>query len=224
MEILKNAIESGRPALSEFESKQLLAAYNISITKEILIQDISQLESAVKAVGYPLVMKGCSSEIAHKTEKGLIHIDLRNWDEACAAFEDLSNKMDGTDKAILVQEMIKGQRDLVVGMTRDPQYGVCVMFGLGGIFTEVYKDVSFRIAPLTLLDALDLMDDIKGKIILDGIRGMKAVDRKVLADILVAVGQIGIDHDEIQEIDINPLKIMKGRPIAVDALIALKRK
>ena len=108
-------------------------------------------------------------------------------------------------------------------MTRDPQFGPCVMFGLGGIFTEILKDVSFRVAPLTRRDAMDLMDDFKGKKILDAVRGMEAVDREVLADILIAVGQIGMEHDEIQEIDANPLKILNGKPVAVDALVVLNK-
>ena len=223
MEILQKAIQKGQSALSEFDSKQVLAAYKIPITKEVMIKDASELDKAAGEVGYPLVMKGCSAEIAHKTEKGLIQVDLRNEEEAKAAFEDISSKLESDGDAVLVQEMIKGQRELVVGMTRDPQFGPCVMFGLGGIFTEILKDVSFRVAPLTRRDAMDLMDDFKGKKILDAVRGMEAVDREVLADILIAVGQIGMEHDEIQEIDVNPLKILNGKPIAVDALIVLNK-
>jgi acetyl-CoA synthetase (ADP-forming) len=109
--------------------------------------------------------------------------------------------------AILVQEMVKGARELVVGMTRDPQFGPCVMFGLGGIFTEILKDVSFRIAPLEKKDAMEMMQDIKGHKILDAVRGLKAVNIEFLADILVKVGQIGMDNHQIKEIDINPLII-----------------
>ena len=223
MEILQKAIQEGQSALSEFDSKQVLAAYKIPITKEVMIKDASELDKAAAEVGYPLVMKGCSAEIAHKTEKGLIQVDLRNAEEAKAAFDDISSKLESDGDAVLVQEMIKGQRELVVGMTRDPQFGPCVMFGLGGIFTEILKDVSFRVAPLTRRDAMDLMDDFKGKKILDAIRGMEAVDREVLADILIAVGQIGMEHDEIQEIDVNPLKILNGKPVAVDALVVLNK-
>ncbi len=106
-------------------------------------------------------------------------------------------------------------------MIRDPQFGPCVMFGLGGIFTEILKDITFRVTPLERRDAIELMDDIKGRKILDDVRGMKAVDRDALADILIAVGQIGIDNDDVKEIDINPLKIRDRDPIAVDALVIL---
>ena len=143
-------------------------------------------------------------------------------EEATGAFEEIIAKMGGDKGGVLVQEMIKGQRELVIGLTRDPQFGPCVMFGLGGIFTEILKDVAFRVAPLTRKDAMDIMEDIKSRKILDAVRGMEAVDREVLADILIAVGQIGMDYDEVQEIDINPLKIRDGKPVAVDALLVLK--
>lgn len=223
MEIIQRALAEGQQTLSEYDSKLILKHYNIPITNEVTVGTMDELKQAIPSIGYPLVLKGCSSEIAHKTEKGLIKVDIRNDDEAFAAFADIQAKMEGTDGKVLVQEMIKGQRELVVGMTRDPQFGPCVMFGLGGIFTEILKDVAFRVAPLNRRDAMDLMDDFKGKMILDNVRGMEAVDRDVLADILIAIGQIGMEHDDIQEIDVNPLKIRDGKPVAVDALVVLKK-
>jgi succinyl-CoA synthetase beta subunit len=222
MEIIKQALKDGQTTLSEYDSKKVLTEYKIPVTKEIVAKDLNELNQAMEKIGFPLVLKGSSSEIAHKTEKGLIKIDLRTKEEATAAFEEIVAKMGDDKGGVLVQEMIKGQRELVIGMTRDPQFGPCVMFGLGGIFTEILKDVAFRVAPLTRKDAMDIMDDIKSRKILDAIRGLEAVDREVLADILMAVGQIGMDHDEIQEIDINPLKIRDGKPVAVDALLVLK--
>ena len=118
--------------------------------------------------------------------------------------------------------MIRGQRELVVGLTRDPQFGPCVMFGLGGIFTEILKDSAFRVAPLDKHDALDMMQEIKSRKILDAVRGLEAVDRELLADILIKVGQIGIENENIKEIDINPVIISKGKPVAVDALVILE--
>jgi acyl-CoA synthetase (NDP forming) len=222
MEILKKAVEADKKALSEYESKKVLAEYGIPITRELTIGNMDELSRAVEEIGYPVVLKGNSPEIAHKTETGLIKIDIRNKDEAKEAFIEITNKMDGTVKEVLVQEMVKGQRELVVGMTCDDQFGPCVMFGLGGIFTEVLRDVAFKIAPLTRNGAMALMGEIKAAKILDAVRGMDAVDREVLADILIAVGQIGLDHPQVKEIDINPLKIRKGKPIAVDALVVLK--
>ena len=222
MEIIKQALKAGQTTLSEYDSKKVLAEYKIPVTKEIVAKDINELNQAAEKIGFPLVLKGSSSEIAHKTEKGLIKIDIRTLEEATGAFEEIIAKMGGDKGGVLVQEMIKGQRELVIGLTRDPQFGPCVMFGLGGIFTEILKDVAFRVAPLTRKDAMDIMEDIKSRKILDAVRGMEPVDREVLADILIAVGQIGMDYDEVQEIDINPLKIRDGKPVAVDALLVLK--
>lgn len=223
MEVLEQAKKDGRTTLSEFDSKRVLKEYDIPVTEEIVVNTLEELKKATQKISFPLVMKGSSAEIAHKTEKGLIRLDVRTDPEAEEAFNEIQSKMESTEKTVLVQEMVKGQRELVVGMTRDSQFGPCVMFGLGGIFTEILKDVAFRVAPLSGKDAMDLMEDIKGKKILDSVRGMDAVDREALADILIAVGQIGLDHEEIQEIDINPLKIKDGKPIAVDALVVLKK-
>ncbi len=220
--IVEKALRKGRKTLSEYESKQVLAAYHIPITKEVLIKDKDRLDKAVQRIGFPLVMKGCSADIAHKTEKGLIHVDIRSVREAKKAYGEIMAGMKGFDGAVLVQEMIKGRRELVVGLTRDPQFGPCVMFGLGGIFTEILHDVSFRRAPLEIRDAQEMMRDIKGHKILDAVRGMEAADEKRLTDMLINVGRIGLDIPEVSEIDLNPVIISGSKPVVVDALIILK--
>ena len=177
---------------------------------------------AIKKIGFPVVLKGCSPDIAHKTEKGLIHVDIRNEDEALAAFKAIIAGMNGTENSVLVQEMIRGKRELVAGLTRDPQFGPCVMFGLGGIFTEILKDISFRVAPLGKYDAQEMMQEIKGHKILGAVRGMEAVDLEMLADILITIGKIGMENEKIGEIDINPLIISGRKPVAVDALVVLQ--
>ena len=223
MKIIENAISEGRTALSEYESKQVLAAYEIPVTRELLIDNIEDLNKAIEKIGHPLVLKGCSPEITHKTEKGLIRLDIRSEMEAGTAFEEITAGMNGTEKAVLVQEMVKGQRELVVGLTRDPQFGPCVMFGLGGIFTEVLKDITFRLAPLEKHDALEMMQEIKGHKILEAVRGMEAADLDMLAGIMINVGRIGIENEQVKEIDINPVIISGSRPVAVDALIILDK-
>jgi len=221
MEIIEKAIKEGRDTLSEHESKQILSLYDIPVTREILVEDIKDLSGAVNEIGFPLVMKGSSSSITHKTEKGLIQVDIRDEKEARAAFQDFMGKMDGGGNGVLVQEMIKGQRELVVGLTRDPQFGPCVMFGLGGIFTEILKDIAFRVAPLEKRDALDMMQEIKGRKILESVRGMEAADLDFLSQILINVGRIGTENRQVKEIDINPLILTGARPVAVDALVIL---
>ena len=221
MNLIDQALKDGRTALSEYESKQVLASYGIPVTREELILNPEDLSQAIHKIGYPLVMKGCAAEIAHKTERGLIRVDVRNEDEAHVAFKEITAAMDGGEKAVLVQQMIKGQRELVVGLTRDPQFGPCVMFGLGGIFTEILEDTSFRVAPIEKQDALEMILEIKAHKILGAIRGMKPVDKDMLAKILIAVGRLGIENEAVTEIDINPVIISRGKPVAVDALMVL---
>jgi acetate---CoA ligase (ADP-forming) subunit beta len=221
LKIIKNALSKGQTTLSEYEAKQILAAYDIPVTREILLTDKNHLEKAIRKIGFPLVMKGCSSAIAHKTEKSLIHVDIRTLKEAKKAFQEIMNGLKGFEGGVLIQEMIQGRRELVMGMTRDAQFGPCVMFGLGGIFTEILRDISFRRAPLKRSDAKAMMAEIKGHKILDAVRGMEAVDRKALTDMLINIGRIGLEIKEISEIDLNPVVIYGANPVVVDALIIL---
>lgn len=222
MKLLEDAIREGRTTLSEYESKQVLASYRIPVTIEELVDSVEDLFKAAAKIGYPVVMKGCSADIAHKTEKGLIRVDVRNDEEAASAFKEITAAMDGADRSVLVQQMVKGQRELVVGLIRDPQFGPCVMFGLGGVFTEVLKDTAFRVAPLEKRDALEMMQEIKAHKILEAVRGMAPTDKDMLAEILITIGQIGIENEAIKEIDINPVIISDGKPVAVDALVVLE--
>ena len=224
MQIINNALKEGRTTLTEYESKQVLASYDLPVTREKLVSSLEDLLKAAEQIGYPLVIKGSSAEIAHKTETGLIRVDVRNDEESTLAFREISAAMNGAGGgAVLVQQMVKGQRELVVGLTRDAQFGPCVMFGLGGIFTEILKDTVFRVAPLEKQDALEMMQEIRANKILEEIRGMAAVDKDILAEMLMAVGRIGIENDRIEEIDINPVIISGGKPVAVDALIVLQQ-
>jgi acyl-CoA synthetase (NDP forming) len=220
-ELIQKPLREGRTILSEYESKKFLDAYGIPVTREVLVHDHGEFMKAVSEIGYPLVIKGCSSRLAHKTEKGLVRVDVRDDQEANASFEEIMSRMEDFENAILVQEMIRGSRELVVGMTRDDQFGPCVMFGLGGIFTEVLRDVSFRVAPIQKRDALEMMREIKAHKILEGIRGMPPADMDKLCDILIAIGHIGMENESIKEIDINPLILSGSMPIAVDALVVL---
>jgi acetyl-CoA synthetase (ADP-forming) len=221
MEIIEKAGREGRTTLSEFESKQVLARYGIPVVPEMLVAGRDELNEALEATGFPVVLKGCSPEITHKTEKALIELDIRNREEAFAAYDRITAEPDSGGAGVLVQEMVKGARELMVGLTRDPQFGPCVMFGLGGIFTEILKDVSFRLAPLDQRDAIEMMSEIRGHKILDGIRGMEPVDPDRMASILVSMGRIGLENDLVKEVDVNPLIIREGNPVAVDALIVL---
>ena len=223
IQFIKNRnIINERSALSGYESKQFLSSYKIPVTREIQVTNKVSLIEAAKIIGYPIVLKGCSPDILHKTEKKLIGMDIRNEDEALISFKKISSRMNGTENTIIVQEMVKGKQELVVGLINDPHFGPCVMFGLGGIFAEILKDVSFRVAPLDPCDALEMINEIKGSKILSGVRGMEVVDMKILTDILLTIGKIGMENEAIKEIDINPLIISGNKPVAVDALVVLK--
>lgn len=222
--MIQDIFQTERTVLTEYESKQLLASYGIPTSRELLVHDARGLIGAAAEIGYPVVLKGCGQDISHKTEKNLVRIDMRTEEEALAAFDEIIGKMNGQGGSVLVQEMVQGQRELMVGLTRDPQFGPCVMFGLGGIFTEILDDVVFRVAPLETRDAVEMMKGIKGHKILDAIRGMETVNRDVMANILITVGRIGLENERIKEIDINPLIVRGGIPVAVDALIVLTQQ
>ncbi len=223
MTIIEDALERGAKTLSEHESKLFLAGHGIPVTQEKVVGTKDDAVAAAAEIGYPVVLKGSGEDLSHKTELNLIAMDIRDEKDVRVAYKKLTSNQEAPVKDILVQQMVKGDRELVVGMTRDVQFGPCVMFGLGGIFTEILEDISFRVAPLSREDAMDMMESIRGKKILDAVRGKPPVDREALADILIAIGQIGMNYDQIREIDINPLKILDGKPIAiaVDALIVL---
>ena len=223
MEILNMALDQGRKTLSESESKNILKSYGIPVSSEIEVTDRQGFDSALRKIGFPLAIKACSHNITHKTEQGLVRLDIRDEREAVGAFNAILSEIKSDGGTVLVQEMINGARELVVGFVRDAQFGPCVMFGLGGIFTEIIKDVSFRVAPLAKKDALDMMGDIKAKKILDSVRGMPPADMEELSDILVKLGNIGIEQECISEIDINPLIISDRGAVAVDALIVLNQ-
>ena len=220
--IIAEAKKRGQRALSEYESKRVLAAYGVPVSKEVLVTSAAQARAAAKKIGYPVVLKACSPDESHKTEKGLVAVNLSTQKELNDAWADLGKKAgEDYDGAWLVQEMVKGAREIMIGMHRDPSFGPSVMFGLGGIFTEILQDVVFRIAPLRKKDARDMLRGIRAHKILDEVRGMPAADREILTHALMAVGQIAIDHPEIAEIDINPLILRGAKPVAVDGLIVL---
>jgi acetyl-CoA synthetase (ADP-forming) len=223
MEIIQEALKKGQRTLSEYDSKRVLSTYGFPVVREKLVNSRAAAVKAAKEIGLPVVLKGCSPEISHKTEKKLIEVDLRTLKEVQQAYDGIVQRVGGTPlDGILVQEMVKGSRELVIGMIRDAQFGPCVMFGLGGIFTEVLKDVSFRIAPLERRDALEMAQEIKGAPVLGAFRGMAPVDMDLLVSLLINAGQLGLQLEAVKEVDVNPLIIAGHKPVAVDALVVLE--
>ena len=220
--IIRTAKRQGQKTLSEYDSKKVLAAYGIPVTREVLANTLADVRAAAKKLRYPVVLKACSADAIHKTEKGLLAVNLASDKAVMDAFRTLKKRTGPNyDGNFLVQEMVQGSRELMIGMIRDGQFGPSVMFGLGGIFTEILEDVVFRIAPLRKRDALAMMRSIKGHKILGAFRGMPAVDLNLMSDSMIALGKIALDHPEIEQIDVNPLIIKGSKPVAVDALIVL---
>jgi acetate---CoA ligase (ADP-forming) subunit beta len=220
--ILSSALEQNRKTLSEYESARLLTGFGIPMARGVLAQNIAEVKKAAEGIGYPVVLKVCSPEVSHKTESGLVAVNLRNKADLEAAFKRIGAASPVKDAAFLVQEMVNGGRELVMGMIRDPQFGPCVMFGLGGIFTEILGDVTFRPAPLSEADAGEMIGEIRGHKILGAVRGMAAVDLCALIRCIMTIGRIGVEREEIEAIDVNPLIIRGSKPIAVDALVILQ--
>lgn len=222
-QIVEKAIERGEGSLSEHDSKLLLGEFGIEVTREKTAASKEEAVSAASEIGYPLVIKASGSGILHKTEKNLVAVDIRSEEELLRACDSIIENLEGEEsEGFLVQQMVRGEREFVIGMVRDPQFGPCVMFGLGGIFTEALKDISFRMAPITEEDAMEMMEEIQAKAILGPVRGLKPVRKDLLARSLVGLGSIGMSIDAVKEIDVNPLKIdAEGKPVAVDALVIL---
>jgi len=217
---IKEALSQGRRTLTEYEAKQFLAGFDLPVCKEILVSAVDDAVSAAGEIGFPVVLKASGQGFSHKTDTGGVALDLAGPDDVRREGKRLL-ELEGSE-ALLVQEMVKGERELVCGLIRDDQYGPCVMFGLGGVMTEIFSDVVFRVAPITDFDAFQMIGMIRHKRVLEAFRGRAAVDTGKLGRILMTLGRIGIEYDQIESIDINPIKVRDdGTPVAVDALIGL---
>lgn len=213
-------LRSGQGRLDEYQSKQVLAACKIPVVAEKQVASLDEAFAAAKILGFPLVAKGMVPGLAHKTESNLVHLGIAAETDLERAIQDLEQRMQNRG-SILIQKQVQGKIELLAGFVQDPQLGPCIMCGLGGIFAEALNDTVFGLAPLTVDDALNMISRLKCKAILDGYRGIDPVDKNAFAHVLVALGNLGCAHSRIREIDINPLIIDKGQPIAVDALVVL---
>lgn len=180
-----------------------------------------QVGPAAADVGFPVVVKLCGDTILHKTELDAVRLNLGSAEAATAAAQELLEK--GPSGAeVLVAEQVQGSRELILGVTQDPQFGTTLMFGVGGIFAEVLGDVAFRLLPATDDELRSMLDDLDNPGFLDSFRGEPPVDRDALVAALAGVANCVAEHDEIEAIDLNPMIVRDGLPIAVDALVVLK--
>jgi acetyltransferase len=205
----------------EFDTKGFLSGWKIPVTEERLVDSLNEAWKAAREMGLPVVLKGLMPGKVHKTEQGLVHLGITDKTLLEAAYHHIQKKLDHHGR-ILIQKEVKSDYELIAGFIRDDQFGPCVMFGLGGIFSELESDVVFAMAPLDRESALKLIGRIRGKRLLQGFRGMTPLKQETMADILVKLGDVGIAYPQIEQIDVNPLAVSKGSPLAVDANIILK--
>ncbi len=210
--------------LSEHESKQLLRGAGIAIPEDRLVEGADAAVRAAEELGFPVALKLCGRKIAHKTERGLVRLGLGDAASVRAAATALlaARRADDGDARVLVCRMVSGRREVIAGLVRDPQFGPCVMLGLGGIFAEAVGDAAFAVAPLARGDAEDLIDALQYKKVLGPFRGEPAVDRAALATLLESLGRIGAERADVRAIDINPLIVAGDQPVVIDALVELE--
>jgi acetyltransferase len=208
--IFEKCRNEGRLELGEMEARGILEAYNVMVPKAVVANDIAKAKEIAKEIGYPLVLKIVSPDILHKTDVGGIKVGINNEKELEDGFEDMLCNVkkyipDADIKGISIQEMIESKKETIIGVSKDTQFGPMIMFGLGGIYVEVLKDVSFRIAPISREDAEEMIGEIKAINLLKGARGEKPSDINSIIEVLLKVSQLVTDFPEITEMDINPL-------------------
>jgi len=229
--LIAEARAAKRAALDELAGKRLLAAFGVAVPKSLVVQDANEAEKACGKLSPPLALKVISPDILHKSDAGGVTIGLNNAGEVGEAIREMMKlpaiaraRIDG----FLLEEMAPPGQEVVIGGLRDSQFGPLVMVGLGGVFVEVLADVSFRICPITRLDAEEMLDELKGAPLLRGARGRKPASREAILDALLKVGGkngLLMTHaDEIAEADINPLMVSEHGAVAVDARFVLTQK
>jgi acyl-CoA synthetase (NDP forming) len=214
-------LTSSQKIWDEMTSKQLLASWGIPVVEERLVASPKEAWNKVRELGFPVVLKGILPGEVHKTEKGLVRLGINDRAQLESAFLFLEGQM-GSQGRFLLQKEVKGDYELIAGFIRDAQFGPCVMFGLGGIFSELIPDVAFALAPLDEPGAKQLLKAIRSSQLLQGFRGKAPLREEALIPILIQLGRLSSAYPEIEQIDINPLIVSQGRPLAVDATVILR--
>ncbi|HZA87840.1 MAG TPA: acetate--CoA ligase family protein [Acidimicrobiales bacterium] len=212
------------PTLSEAASKELLGRFGVPFPAEQVVANADGAVAAAAALGYPVVVKLGGDAIAHKTERGLVRLALGSAEQVRDAADALlatATPEDG-EVHLLVAPMLRATRELIAGLHRDPQFGMTVMLGVGGVLAEAVADVTFRLVPITPVDAEEMIEDLALQRLLGELRGEPAVDRVALADVLLGLSSAAEQRDDLASADLNPLLIVDGRPLAVDALVELR--
>ena len=209
--------------LSEADSKRRLAEYGVPVLPDRRVGSADDAVAAAAAVGFPVVVKLGGDAIAHKTERGLVRLNLGDEVAVRDAAEELlrSARPEDGEVHLLVAPMVRGARELIAGLHTDAQFGRCVMVGFGGILAEAIADVAFRLVPLARIDADEMIEELGTQALLGPFRGEPSVDRDALAATLLGLSALAVADPEVVSVDVNPLIVVDGRPVAVDALIEL---
>ncbi len=224
--VLTQARSEGRNLLNEVAAKQLLHDAGVPVVTTVLATTEEEARTQAEHIGYPVVLKIVSPDIPHKSDVGGVKMGLEDSATVTAAFEEIVANAkkavpDANITGVAVQNMAPAGTEVIVGMTTDPQFGPVMMFGLGGIMVEVLKDVSFRLVPLTERDANQMIDEIKGRAVLEGVRGQPPADKAALCGAILKVAEFVEHHTEGQELDLNPMLVYPDGAIAVDARIVV---
>lgn len=204
--------------LAENEVKDLLRAYGIPTTTYQVVQEEADLDQL--SVKFPVALKVCSPKILHKTDVNGVKLDIQTKDELRKMFKEFRRKF--PTEPFLVDQMAEKGVEIIVGLVQDPTFGLSIMCGIGGIFTELYKDVSFRIVPVDTYDAAQMIEELKGKKLFEGFRGMKA-SKQLVVDLVMKISKLGEDlMDRIDQMDLNPVFVYERRICVVDAKLILK--
>ena len=211
------------PTLSEADSKALLATHGVVFPEERQVATVDEAVEAAAAIGHPVVVKLGGDGIAHKTERGLVRLGLANREAVAAAAAALLGAASPEDGEVhlLVAPMLRGSRELIAGLHHDEQFGMTVMLGVGGVLAEAVADVSFRIVPIDRVDAEEMIEDLSTQRMLGAFRGEPPVDRERVVEVLTALSRASQAEARIIGADLNPLIVVDGRPVAVDALVEL---
>ncbi|MEM3383087.1 MAG: acetate--CoA ligase family protein [Nitrososphaerales archaeon] len=225
-ELINNALSEGRHSLLAPEAMVMLSIMGISMPSFCLANSIEEAQEIAEALGYPVALKIVSPDIIHKSDVGGVKLNLLNKDQVSENFKEIQkNVREKAPKArifgIMVQKMVPSATEVVIGALRDKQFGPVIMFGLGGIFIEIIKDVSFRIAPLNKDDALEMIKEIKGYPLLLGYRGSPKLDINAVADTIVKISELMMKVDEIDQLDLNPILVYTSGLMVVDARVIL---
>jgi len=220
-ELALQAIRSNTKVLDEHESKKWFNALGLKVVKEAVIEDLDEAIHAANEMGYPVVLKGRAEGQVHKKEAGLVKLNLWNAEQVTSAYQEML-RLKNKPKSFLIQPMLKGDLELIAGIVKDSQFGPTAMLGLGGIWAEVYKDVVFRLVPLHQEEIPEMVSDLRGQALLKGYRGSRPVNLESLGDWLIKLGWLSLNVEEIEQMDVNPLLIADGEPVAVDATIILR--